>query len=409
MAGAVSGPGRAKEFKEMRTQRASSILSSLLLLSACGTYEPLTHGLPDEIFVEPHSLTYSAIDVRVEAPSERDFAVEVDGRGAATKDGFKMMAASPIGCLGAGIYAGFCYGAAPFFPIIAAARAEDADIVQLELAAFDAQLAAYGLPRRLHSRITAFLDDQRVPVATAGAGNSVPGTVSLNFVIYSLGTHHSGYKNGTIALIFRYVLELKDADGQLIARRRDAARLNYSSDYLQPQMYRELDDYIERISKQYVTEMLLEWSPDVRLSAVYPSMIKKRSVIGFSHMEWTQVDTPTPILRWQPVNELIVGEGLASLEDVTYDVEVFGYVYDTSYRPAPRIVVASGRGLTSPNFTVDTELLPCQRYYWIPRAHFRHRGVVRTVSAADTFVLLTPGSDCGQHSWSLPYAPPYDD
>lgn len=388
----------------MKILSASMTVSFVLVLTACGTYQPLTFDLPEEVHGDPHDLTYTAIDLRVELLSERDVAVEVDGRGAATKDGFKMMAASPIGCLGAGIYAGLCYGAAPFFPIIAAARAEDADIVQLELAAFDAQLAAYRLPRRLHDKMTDLLDDERLPLVSSGAG--VPGTVSLNFVIHSLSAQHSGYKDGTIALILRYVLELKDADGQLIARRRDAARMNFSHDYSQFLMYRELDAYIERISRKYITEMLLEWSPDIRLAAVYPSIIKKRSIIGFSYTDWTPVDTLTPRLSWQPVNELLSGEDLAALEDVTYDVEVYGYVYDTSYRPVPRIVVASSRGLESPNYTIDSELLPCQRYYWTPRAHFKHRGVSRTVSAEDTFVLLTSGPDCRQPAWSLPYVEP---
>ncbi len=388
----------------MKIFSASMAVSLVLFLTACGTYQPLTFDLPEEVHGDPHDLTYTAIDLRVELLSERDVAVEVDGRGAATKDGFKMMAASPIGCLGAGIYVGLCYGAAPFFPIIAAARAEDADIVQLELAAFDAQLAAYRLPRRLHDKMTDMLDDERLPLVSSATG--VPGTVSLNFVIHSLSAQHSGYKDGTITLILRYVLELKDADGQLIARRRDAARMNFSHDYSQFLMYRELDAYIERISRKYITEMLLEWSPDIRLAAVYPSIIKKRSIIGFSYTEWTPVDTLTPRLSWQPVNELLPGEDLAALEDVTYDIEIYGYVYDTSYRPVPRIVVASSRGLEAPNYTIDSELLPCQRYYWTPRAHFKHRGVSRTVSAADTFVLPTSGPDCRQPAWSLPYVEP---
>ena len=388
----------------MKIFSASIAVSLVLFLTSCGTYQPLTFDLPEEVHGDPHDLAYTAIDLRVEELSERDLDVEVDGRGAATKDGFKMMAASPIGCLGAGIYAGLCYGAAPFFPIIAAARAEDADIVQLELAAFDAQLAAYRLPRRLHNKMADLLDDERLPLATSGAG--VPGTVSLNFVIHSLGAQHSGYKNGTIALVFRYVLELKNSDGQLIARRRDAARMNFSHDYSQTLMYRELDAYIERISRKYMTEMLLEWSPDIRLAAVYPSTIRKRSIIGFSHTEWAAVDTLTPRLSWQPVNELLSGEDLAALEDVTYDVEVYGYAYDLSYRPSSRIVVASSRGLESPNYTMDAELLPCQRYYWAPRAHFMHRGVNRTISATDTFVLLTSGPDCRQPAWNLPPVEP---
>lgn len=377
-------------------------VTTMLLLTACAATPSLVADLPEDIHGDPGNLSYDTIDVRVTVPENRVLIVDVDGSGAATKDGFKMMAAAPVGCMAAGMFAGFCYGAAPFFPIIAAARAEDPDIVRLELGAFDAQIAAYGLTQRLRSRVVDRLTVERLPVASAFSEGKDANTVSLNLVIHSLDAHHSGYKDGSLALTIRYILELSDVNGQVVARRRDGARLYFDNDYSRTILYRELDAYIGRVADRSVKELLLEWSPAISLSAVYPSKINKRSILGFRYVEWIPVDTLTPRLSWQSVDELFTREELAAFEELTYEIEVFGYTYDAGYWPLPRIVVASALGLESPQYIVEAELLPCQRYRWAPRARFRHRGVFRTVSVADPFVLLTPGPDCGTPAWSLP-------
>lgn len=386
----------------MKTLYACGAAKALLILSGCAAGPSLLSGLPEDVHNTPGNLTYSTITVSVTAPGERASVVDVDGRGAAAKDGFKMMAAAPVGCLGAGMFAGLCYGAAPFFPIIAAVRAEDADIVQLELGAFEAQISAYGLPRRLRNRVMDRLTKEDLPVSVASPADSGAGPVSLVLAIHSLDAHHSGYKDGSLALTIRYVLELSDSNGQVLARRRDAAQLTFDKDQFQIRIYRDLDAYVESIAERAVNELLLEWSSAVSLSAVYPSLVKKRSIIGFGYVEWTPVDTLKPELRWQPADEIFSREELAGFEELTYDIEVFGYHYDAGYRRSTRIVVESARGLQSPQYAIGTELLACQRYYWTPRARVKHRGVFRTVSAADTFVLLTPGEDCRQHAWSLP-------
>ena len=378
------------------------LLITSILLGACASTRPLEADLPEEVFGDPQTLTYQAIRVAVQVPGEIRLRSDVSGRGAATKDGFKMMAAAPIGCMSGGIFAGVCYGLIPFFPLIAAARAEDPDLTRSRLEAFQAGVENYGIEDRLRDRVERAVESEQLPLLRDVPLGSESGVVTLNVALHFLDITHSGYKDGGTTISLAAAFELLDSSGQVLARRRSSGSVYFSSDSASTELAQDLDALLDNAVSGLVAELLLEWRPGVRLGPVSPAKVSRRNMLGFSYVDWTPVDSLTPTLAWQGLDELLSAEDREVITDLSYEIEIFGFVYRADSISRERTTIASARGLASPHYAVETPLLPCHRYYWSPRARFANAGVVRTVSAADMFVLLTPGEDCEEQEWTLP-------
>ena len=111
---------------------------------------------------------------------------------------------------------------APFFPFIAAARAEDPEVSLAELEAFYERFEQYGIHEKLAARINARLAEEQVPVA--GSDDPDNERLTLSVRVAPLELEHSGYKGGSIDVTMRYTAELTDASGAVLARRSGSAR-----------------------------------------------------------------------------------------------------------------------------------------------------------------------------------------
>ncbi len=377
---------------------------SAMLLAACGS-APTTHpGLPEDIAGDLHHLVYDEIAVNVETSPEADLSLEVEGAGQASRQGLLMMATAPIGCLQGGLFAGGCLAAAPFFPIIAAVRAEKPEKSRTELEAFYEQFREYGLHTKLTEGLLKRMTDENLPVAISELPAEGAQRVTLHVYVAPPELEHSGYKNGSIDLRLRYTIELSNTGGSVLSRKSYSAWHNFSHDTRSAALAPQLDEWLEKIIRQGVDDMLLAWQPTIYLAYVYPGQVEKRSLFGAKYLEWLPVENRRPRLEWDALGKTMPAERLAGVTDLSYEVDVWGYVKDDLSNHWKRRDLYTIRGLSEPAFTFENELLPCQRYYWQPRARFRYQGAIRKTASSETYTLMTPGTDCKVHQHLLPVA-----
>ena len=372
------------------------------MFAACGS-APTTHpGLPEDIAGDLHHLVYDQVVVNVETSSGADLSLEVEGAGQASRQGLLMMAAAPIGCLQGGPLAGACIAAAPFFPIIAAVRAEKPEKSRADLDEFHTRYAEYGLEGKLAERLLQRMSDEKLPVVAADSPRGDAQRITLHVHVGPPEFEHSGFKNGSIELRLRYTIELRNTSGAVLSRKSHSVRYDFSHDTRSVTLLPQLDEWLEKIVSQGVDDMLLAWQPAMHLAYVYPGQVEKRTFIGVKHREWVPVDTLMPRLEWEALDKTMPQERLAGISELSYEVVVWGYVDGNFLNYWKRKVLHEVRGLPEPAYTFESELLPCQRYYWQPRARFRYKGAIRTTSLSESFTLLTPGPDCGVHRYTLP-------
>jgi hypothetical protein len=383
------------------TRATVTVFALLTLISACGTTKTLAPPLPNDVPGEMQHLVYDVIAVNVETSSESRQTLGVEGGGQAAKEGFKLMAQAPIGCLGAGMMAGFCYAMMPFFPIITTVRAEEPEIARDALESFYARIEAYELHEKLESRLIARLQAENLPVTEPGSVESGERLITLNVYTSPLELQHSGYKNGYIDVTLPYTVELTDGAGNLLARKSGRATESFAESSRSTTLYPKLDEWLEKMVEQGINKMILEWQPEVTLGYTSPKKIERRTLIGIKYLDWQPVDSLKPRIEWQRLDEIIVAERWSEITDVSYEVEIFGYVKVPDEQHWQRRTVLMTKGLAEPSYVPETELQPCQRYYWQPKARFYYRGMMRTTTLSKIYELRTSGPGCKSPSYLL--------
>ncbi|MDH4072724.1 MAG: hypothetical protein OEV41_06435, partial [Gammaproteobacteria bacterium] len=370
------------------------------LIAACGTTQTVSPPVPEDVVADTEQLTYDAIAVRIETPFDANLEVGIEGKGEATREGLAMLAAAPLGCLQGGAAAGLCMVMAPFFPFIAAARAEDPDVSLAELEAFYERFEQYGIHEKLAARINARLAEEQVPVA--GGDDPDNERLTLSVRVEPLELEHSGYKDGSIDVTMRYTVALTDASGAVLARRSDSAYRYFTESTRSATLYPQLDEWLDRVVDLGVRDMLVNWQPTASLANVYPVKEQKRSLLGFRYFEWSPVQTTAPRLAWAGLETALPADTMAGISNVRYEVDV--WAMQSATEPGgywTRRYVRRIRGLDEPAAVIESGLRPCQRYYWQPRARFTYAGAVRTVSSTEQYELIVQGEGCKHPAYSM--------
>ncbi len=103
---------------------------------------------------------------------------------------------------------------------------------------------------------------------------------------------------------------------------------------------------------------------DVVMRPVYPELswcLVCHSGKGVGGIEFVELDTPAPILRWEPYH--------AGDQNVSYGIALFIAELDASagvWIPGRRVY--EREGLSQPNHRLESRLEPCTRYFWTFRA-----------------------------------------
>ena len=386
-------------------QRVVAGFVILALTAACGTTQTTAPPLPNDIAGEMHHLAYDSIAVNVETSFENVQTLGVEGGGQAAKEGFKLMAQAPIGCLGGGFYAGLCYGMMPFFPIIAAARAEDPEIAREELGDFYSRIEDYDLHAKLESRLLERMSAENLPLATPESDGDSDRRITVNVFISPMELQHSGYKNGYIDVALPYTIELTDGKGDILARKSGKATEDFSQSSRSATLYPRLDEWLETIIETSVSKMLLEWQPEVMLGYTYPNKVQRKTWIGVKYLDWAPVESLTPRIEWERLEDIMVSERLSEITDVSYELEIYGFIKADFEQYWKKLTVIKVTGLAEPAYQPESELLACQRYYWQPKARFSYRGTVRTTTMPTGYELRTGGPNCKNPRYLLPETP----
>jgi hypothetical protein len=381
---------------------AIAVSTVIALASGCGTTQLPKSPPPDDIAGELHHISYDSVLVDVNMPYASDQSLDTEGKGAAAKEGFKMMAAAPVGCLQGGLFAGACLAMAPFFPIIAAARAEDPAKARLETETFFASIEEYDLHRKLTERMVGRLVSERLPLADEHAVETGKRPVTINVHVGTLDLDHSGYKNGSIELALPYTVELTNDKGVVISRKSGKVHDDFPNSSRSGVIYPRLNEWVDQIVEESVSGLLLEWQPLKSLGFVYPGKDEKKTLFGKKYRVWSSINTPTPRLEWQPLEAVMPANRMADISDISYEVEIFAWQAIGTTHEWFRHTVAAARDLQEPAFTIENGLRPCQVYHWRPKARFRYRGTVRTTSAPEAFQLIIAGPGCAYPAWAYP-------
>ena len=395
--------------KRTMTPTALAICLQLVLVTGCSTAPAITPSPPNDIAGEMHHMTYDVVAVNIETSFESEQTLGVEGGGQAVKDGFKLMGQAPIGCMGAGMAAGICYAMMPFFPIITAIRAEDPVIAREELEAFYGRIEDYDLHGKLESRLIERMAIEHLPAMQAQAVDDGDRLITVNIYTSPMRLQHSGYKKGYIDVTLPYTIELSGGDGRILARKSGKASEDFMQSSRSTTLYPKLDQWLETIVETSIGKMLLEWQPEVTLGYTYPNKVERQTWLGRKYLEWAPVDSLNPRLEWQHLEDLMVEERMSEITDVTYELEIFGFVSDAGEYPWKQQQVVKVSGLKEPAYQPDSALLPCQRYYWQTRARFNYRGTMRTTTLPARYELRTSGPDCKEPRWLLPGIPALSD
>lgn len=387
----------------MNRLHTAALLIAAVATAGCSSAPPLEHQPPPiDIAGDAHHIAYDALRLEIDAPGNKTLSVETDGSGEAVAEGFRMMAAAPLGCLQGGMYAGLCLAMAPFFPFIAAARVERPEVVQADLRFRYGQVESYDLRRHLEAGVLRRLGEQGIPLVADEDHSDARNVVTLRLSIPPIEVEHSGYKGGSVDMTLPYIVELLDGDGNVLTRNSDK-KYSYINGKVEPMaLYARFDQWVDSIVEASVDKAVVEWEPRMQLDFVYPGKHEAKAFLSPRYFEWTEVDTLPPRLEWQPLAASMPASRLADITELSYEIEIFAYGPYVDNYVSTRRVIRKVSGLSEPAYAVDVELRPCQRYYWAPRARFRYRGNVRTTSVNDAYVLLTPGEKCKRQAWQLP-------
>jgi hypothetical protein len=384
-------------------------LTILAVVAACGATRTIAPPLPNDISGDMHQLDYDSIAVNVETSFESVQTLGVEGGGQAAKAGFKLMGQAPIGCLGAGMMAGICYAMMPFFPIIAASRAEDPEIAREELASFYSRIEEYDLHEKLESRLIERMAIEKLPILKSEAVASTNRLVTVSVFTSPMRLQHSGYKKGYIEATLPYTVELSDESGQILARKSGKVSEDFIQSSRSVTLYPKLDEWLETIVETTVSRVLLEWQPEVILGYRYPNRVERRTWLGFRYLEWVPVDSLTPRIQWQRLEELVPLERMSDITDVSYELDIYGYTNVDAEQHWKQRIVMKVTDLAEPSYQPESGLLPCQRYYWEAKARFFYRGTMRTTTLPDRYELRTSGAGCKNPRYLLPAAPEMPD
>jgi len=201
-------------------------LLALGLFSGCATNGGDTPAV--QYAFDSRTLVYDTLVLEFESSGAAVENVRIEGAGDAAVEGLKMMLAAPLGCLGGGIGAPLCLAAAPFFPAWLAIRSQEPAISRREMQA----LAEFLDTTRFDERLQASVAEQAALAAlpVRDAANAVGRIVRLRLELAPMEFHHSGYKNGSIDVIQRYLFQLLGPDGAILTELRGRQHSNYDVD-----------------------------------------------------------------------------------------------------------------------------------------------------------------------------------
>lgn len=383
-------------------RRIVAACSALALVSACAGTPTVESSFPEDIAGDMHHLTYDVVAVNVESSMESQQSLAIEGGGQAAKDGFKLMAQAPIGCLGGGVFAGACYALMPFFPVITMARAENPALAREELETLYGRIEDYGLHAKLEERLLERMATEKLPQADVRAPDPDSRLIAVNVFTSPMQLQHSGYKKGYIDVTIPYTIEVTDRAGQVLARKSGKVSRDFSHDERDAELYSTLDVWLDLIVETGINKMLIEWQPEIVLGYRYPTRTEKRTWLGFKVTDWAPVDSLTPRIEWTGLADLMPADRMAGITDLTYELALWGYGSDLGVYPYKRHEVVTVAGLAEPAYQLDIPLVSCQRYYWAVKARFWYLGVMRTTSLANRYELRTGGPGCKDPNWILP-------
>jgi len=382
------------------------ILAALLALgvvSGCGG------GVRDhasEPEFESVTLDYDVLELEFLDPPAAVNSVEHETGAEAAGEAASMILFSPIGCMQAGMFYGLCLAVMPIMPFVAASRVQDPAESVRQLEELARAVDAYRLPERFGDAVRQRIVDEGLPlVDQAGPDQHA---VRLQVLLGAMRLEHDGYEHGDITVEQAVEFVLRGPDGSILHRLSDTRSGRFGIGEWQARDGAELrfrlDQWLAGMVEAGVESMLLDWQPYLRLAAVSPQIEYRRNLIGLKVSEWPVLDTLTPVLEWQPLEEVLDPAVLADVTDISYEVEVSLLVQDhTDWGYVTRRIRAA-RGLTRPEYPIDAPLPACQRMYWRPRARFRYRGTWHTTTASNrhwqSYVLMTSGPECDYPAWT---------
>lgn len=406
----MSAVGMVTEWRKLPVMDKGLVFGLLAGLSAaimagCASGPPTADAEP---FLESAALRYERLRFEVLGPvgTEADVGVESGGEGA--KEGLQMFAVSPVACMGAGMFYGLCLAVSPALPFVAAARAQDPELSLAQLEAVAEKILAFGVEDAARTQLAEHLRGSEIPVDDDPA--RIEAAHTLRLTLGPIELEHSGYKGGRVTVALNYEVTLVDADGVVVRRKRDKRNVHLDSDAssyeIESGVNYGLRNWISLDLVAAIDDTLINWSPPIELGAVRPSLVSKRSLIGIGYKEWPFVTSLQPAMQWQSVAEAAGEEFAGSIEDLSYDLELYLLVTGPENSYAERRLVYRRQGLAEPAHMVEEPLRPCTRYLWRPRARFRHQGVAFAtgLEVQQLYVLQTPGDDCKYAAWAVsPY------
>lgn len=371
----------------------SFVVVATTLLSACATDPRPPHVTEDQVVFE-------AIALSIQSPHHASSDIEHLDKGDGFKSGAKILGASPIGCLGTGMFVGLCLAMAPFAPFIEAASVQDADKSRAELEAFLDLLAAVDPSSRFAATTRDALARDHVVIAEPEASASHAFTATLG----AIDIEHNGMKDATIELTMPMTFALTDslAQRELRSSAQNVTLRVGDEDFADRELLtKRLDRALAAAVQRGVGEALTNWPVEIELTPIAPARQRKRSFLGFPYYDWAFADSTAPRLEWQRLEHTLPQDMLVDITDVVYDVEITAYWYVEGQGYLDLRTVLEAHHLSSPEFAVDSQLEPCMAYRWRPTAHFRYRGSPRRIANKDMFLLKTPGANCREARWSF--------
>lgn len=120
--------------------------------------------------------------------------------------------------------------------------------------------------------------------------------------------------------------------------------------------------------------------PELNLLTAFSG--KKRGILhGFGGLQFTDVDSLTPVFTWESFpraqDVAHAGGNEAAFSDVSYDFKIYDGVIGLGNAIRPSDVVYERTGLTNPEHRPDQPLDHCGWYFWTVRARFKLNGSPR--------------------------------
>lgn len=347
---------------------------------------------------------YETIEFQLISPRTHQAEVTHQTRGDGAKEGWKMMAAAPIGCLQGGVFAGICLAAAPFFPILAANNVQDLSVSEQELERVAKDILDFNLEQKLNERFTQQIhQEQLAPYQPKISDPSRK--LLMRLTLAPMQLKHSGYKNGDLDVSMPYEISLIDAQKRTLAQTHGEGWLRVRHSEWEKSgtlpMFLRLESWIDKIAQKSFRDTLLDWQPNIALQPISPAAIPKRSILGFRYEEPPEVETESLAFSWSDISSLLPSETTEEVEALSYELTLYVTVGGDeywNYRSRPIVQI---QGLSEPHFVLKQKLLPCTRYRWTARVRFLHQGRLFTSSTPKHHPFNTKGTDCKTPRWSI--------